>query len=167
MQASQELSNRCDGEAYPSSGFRLSRLGHLYVMSVESRQASDLSIGELMSQLSSQVSRLIRDEMRLAEKEFQQSAKHAGIGAGLFSVAGLFTFFGAATLIAAAVAGLSLALPVWAAALIVGAVLFIAAAVAAVGGRSQAKEVTPAAPRTVETVKADIAEIKDARHGTT
>jgi Flp pilus assembly protein TadB len=136
-------------------------------MSVESKQTADPTIGELMSQLSSQVSRLIRDEMRLAEREFQESAKHAGIGAGLFSVAGLLAFFGAATVIAAAVAALSLLLPVWAAALIVGVVLFIAAGVAALGGRSQAQEVTPAAPRTVETLKADIQEIKDARHGTT
>jgi Flp pilus assembly protein TadB len=136
-------------------------------MSVESKQAANPSIGELMGQLSSQVSRLIRDEMRLAEKEFQESAKHAGIGAGLFSVAGLLAFFGGATVIAAAVAALSLVLPVWAAALIIGAVLFLAAGVAALSGRNQAREVTPAAPRTVETVKADIQEIKDARHGTT
>jgi hypothetical protein len=65
------------------------------------------------------------------------------------------------------VAALALVLPVWAAALIVAAVLFIAAAIAALSARSQAKEITPPAPRTVETVKADIAEIKDARHGTT
>jgi Flp pilus assembly protein TadB len=136
-------------------------------MSVESKQAADASIGELMRQLSSQVSRLIRDEMRLAEKEFQQSAKHAGIGAGLFSVAGLLAFFGAAAVIAAAVAALSLVLPVWAAALIVGAALFLAAGVAALVGRSQAQEITPAVPRTVETVKADIQELKDARHGKT
>jgi VIT1/CCC1 family predicted Fe2+/Mn2+ transporter len=136
-------------------------------MSVESRQAADPSMGELMTQFSSQVSRLIRDELRLAEKEFQESAKHAGVGAGLFSAAGLLAFFGAATFIAAAVAALSLVLAVWAAALIVGAVLFVAAGVAAVVGRSQAREATPAAPRTVETVKADIQELKDARHGTT
>jgi Flp pilus assembly protein TadB len=136
-------------------------------MSVESKRTADPTVGELMGQLSAQVSRLIRDEMRLAEKEFQESAKHAGIGAGLFSVAGLLAFFGAAAVIAAATAALALLLPVWAAALIVGAVLFLAAGVAALGGRSQAKEVTPAAPRTVETVKADIQEIKDARHGTT
>jgi Flp pilus assembly protein TadB len=135
-------------------------------MSVEPKQATDPSIGELMSQLSSQVSRLIRDEMRLAEKEFQESAKHAGIGAGLFSVAGLLAFFGAAAAIVAAVAALALVLPVWAAALIVGAVLFVAAGVAAMVGRREAREATPAAPRTVETVKADIQQLKDARHGT-
>jgi Flp pilus assembly protein TadB len=133
-------------------------------MSVETKPASNASIGELMSQLSSQTSRLVRDEMRLAQKEFQESAKHAGIGAGLFSVAGLLALFGAATLIGAVVAALSLVLPVWAAALIVGAVLLGAAGIAALVGRSQAREATPAAPRTVETVKADIEELKDARH---
>jgi len=136
-------------------------------MNVETKQAADPSIGELMSQLSSQVSRLIRDELRLAEKEFQESAKHAGIGAGLFSVAGLMAFFGAAAVIAAAVAGLALVLPVWAAALVVGAILFVGAGIAALVGRSQAQEVTPTAPRTVATVKADIQELKDARHGNT
>lgn len=136
-------------------------------MSVETKQAAGPSIGELMSQLSAQVSRLIRDELRLAEKEFQESAKHAGLGAGLFSAAGLLAFFGAATFIAAAVAALSLVLAVWAAALIVGVVLFIAAGIAALMGRNEAREVTPAAPRTVETVKADIQELKEARHGTT
>ena len=134
-------------------------------MAVESRPTADASIGELMGQLSTQTSRLVRDEMRLAQKEFQESAKHAGIGAGLFSVAGLLAFFGAAAFIAAAIAALSLVVAVWAAALIVGAVLFIAAGVAALVGRSQAQEVGPAAPRTVETVKADIQELKDARHG--
>jgi Flp pilus assembly protein TadB len=133
-------------------------------MSVESKPATDASIGELMSQLSTQTSRLVRDEMRLAQKEFQEAAKHAGIGAGLFSVAGLLAVFGLATFIAAAVAALSLVLPVWAAALIVGAVLFIAAGIAGLVGRKQAEEVTPAAPKTVETVKADIQELKDARH---
>ncbi|MCV6982186.1 phage holin family protein [Mycolicibacterium pulveris] len=132
-------------------------------MAVESRPAADASIGELMGQLSTQTSRLVRDELRLAQKEFQDSAKHAGIGAGLFSVAGLLAFFGFATLITAGIAALALILPVWAAALIVGGVLFLAAGIAALVGRKQTDEVTPAAPRTVQTVKADIDELKGAR----
>jgi Flp pilus assembly protein TadB len=136
-------------------------------MSLESKPAADASTGELMSQLSSQTSRLIRDELRLAQKEFQQAAKHAGLGAGLFSVAGLLAFFGAATFITAAIAALALVLPVWAAALIVGVVLFAAAGIAALIGRNQTQEATPAAPRTVQTVKDDIQELKDARHDRT
>jgi uncharacterized membrane protein YqjE len=136
-------------------------------MTVQSKPATDASIGELMSQLSTQTSRLVRDELRLAQKEFQQSAKHAGVGAGLFSIAGLLAFLGLMTLTAAAVAALSLVLPVWAAAVIVAAVLLVCGGIAGLIGRNRAKEVTPAAPRTVETVKADIQEVKDARHGRT
>jgi len=136
-------------------------------MSIESKPTADASIGELLSRLSEQTSRLVRDELRLAQKEFQQSARHAGIGAGLFSLAGLLAVLGFATLIGAAVAALSLVLPVWAAAVIVAAALFLAAGVAGLVGRRQADEVTPAAPRTVETVKADIEEVKEARHGRT
>jgi Flp pilus assembly protein TadB len=136
-------------------------------MSIESRPGADTSIGELIGQLSSQTSRLVRDEMRLAQKEFQESARHAGIGAGVFSVAGLLALFGLATLIAAAVAGLSLALPVWAAALIVGAVLLAGAGVAALVSKRQVQQATPAAPKTVESVKKDIEEIRDARHDRT
>ncbi|WNG95017.1 phage holin family protein [Mycobacterium sp. ITM-2016-00318] len=132
-------------------------------MTVESKSAADASIGELMSQMSAQTSRLVRDEMRLATKELQQSAKHAGVGAGLFSAAGLLALLGLMTLIAAAVAALSLVLPgVWAAAVIVAVVLFLAAGVAALIGRKQAEEIAP--PRqSVESVKADIKEVKDAR----
>lgn len=130
-------------------------------MSLESKPGADASLGELLSQLSAQTSRLVRDEMRLAQKEFQESAKHAGIGAGLLSVAGIFAFLGLATVVAAAVAALALVLPVWAAALIVAVVLFAIAGVVALVSKKQADEVTPAAPRTVETVKADIQEVKD------
>ena len=71
-------------------------------------------MSELMTQLSSQTSRLLRDEMRLAQKEFVESAKHAGIGAGLFSAAGLLAVFGLGSVITAAIAALSLVVPVWA-----------------------------------------------------
>jgi|GraSoiStandDraft_5_1057265.scaffolds.fasta_scaffold146394_2 membrane protein implicated in regulation of membrane protease activity len=133
-------------------------------MSTEARPTSDASIGELITQLSAQLSRLVRDEMRLAQKEIQQSAKHAGVGAGLFGAAGLLAFFGFGALVTAAIAAVALALPVWAAAVIVGAALFAAAGVAALLSKRQADDVTPAAPRTVANVKKDIQEVKDARH---
>jgi len=132
-------------------------------MTVESKSAADASIGELMTQLSAQTSRLVRDEMRLATKELQQSAKHVGVGAGLFSAAGLLALLGLMTLIAAGVAALSLVLPVWAAAVIVAVVLFLAAGVAALFGRKQAEEIAPPPRQSVESVKADIKEVKDAR----
>jgi uncharacterized membrane protein YqjE len=134
-------------------------------MSVETKPAADASIGELMSQLSAQTSRLVRDEMRLAQKELQQSVKHAGVGAGLFSAAGLLSVLGLMTLIAAGVAALALVLPVWAAAVIVAVVLFVAAGIAALFGRKQAAEIAPPPQESVESIKADIKEVKEARHG--
>jgi Flp pilus assembly protein TadB len=132
-------------------------------MSVESKPAADASIGELMGQLSAQTSRLVRDEMRLAQKELQQSVKHAGVGAGLISAAGLLAVIGLMTLIAAAVAALALVLPVWAAAVIVAVVLFIGAGIAALFSRKQAEEIAPPVAESAESVKADIKEIKEAR----
>jgi uncharacterized membrane protein YqjE len=132
-------------------------------MSVESKPAADASIGELMGQLSAQTSRLVRDEMRLAQKELQQSVKHAGVGAGLISAAGLLAVIGLMTLTAAAVAALALVLPVWAAAIIVAVVLFIGAGIAALFSRKQAEEIAPPVAESAESLKADIKELKEAR----
>ncbi len=134
-------------------------------MSVQPDAGANASIPELFTQLSAQTTRLVRDEMRLAQKEFQQSARHAGLGAGLISVAGLLAVLGLATLIAALVAALSLVLAVWAAAAIVAAVLFLGAFAAALISRNQAQQVPPPAAEAVDSVKRDIDEIKDARHG--
>lgn len=133
-------------------------------MSIESKSAADAPLGELISQLSSQTSRLVRDEMRLAQKEFQESAKHAGIGAGLLSVAGLLAVFGFAAIITAAIAALSVVLPVWAAALIVAAMLLLAAGIAGVISKGQVQQASPAPEQTVANVKKDIVEVKEARH---
>lgn len=128
------------------------------------KPTEDASIGELITQLSSQTTRLVRDEMRLAQNEFVDSAKHAGIGAGLISAAGLLAVFGLASVIAAAIAALSLALPVWAAALIVAVALFAAAGVAGLVSKKKLDQASPTPEKTVENVKQDIHAVKDARH---
>lgn len=133
-------------------------------MNTEAKLTSDASIGELMSQLSSQLPRLVRDEMLLAQKELQRSVKHAGIGAGLFGAAGILAFFGLASLVAACIAAVALVVPVWAATLIVAAALFAAAGLATLLSKHQTEDVTPAAPLTVSNVKQDIRELKDATH---
>ena len=126
--------------------------------------SSDPSVGELVSQLSSQTSRLIRDEMRLAQVEFKESIKHAGVGAGLMSGTALLALLGSASLVTAAIAALSLALPLWASAVIVAVALFAAAAVAALVGKKQLEEASPTPEMTVANLKDDIQVVKDARH---
>jgi len=123
----------------------------------------DPTLGQLMIQLSDQTSRLVRDEMQLARVELKSTVKHAGLGAGLFSVAGLLALFGVAALITTAIIALALLLSLWASALIATAVLFIAAAIAAVVGKKQLQHVSPTPERTVENVQRDIREVKESR----
>jgi hypothetical protein len=130
----------------------------------EPRPAAEASIGELITDLSAQTSRLLRDEMRLAQKEFVESAKHAGIGAGLFSAAGLLAVFGLASVVTAAIGALSLVVPLWAAALIVAVVLFAAAGIAGLVSKKQLDQASPTPEQTVSNVKQDIHAVKDATH---
>jgi hypothetical protein len=44
-------------------------------MTVQYRPAAEASIRELLGQLSSQTSRLVRDELRLAQKEFKEDIR--------------------------------------------------------------------------------------------
>ncbi len=119
------------------------------------------STGELIGQLTEQLSRLVRDEARLAQAEVAQKAKKLGIGAGLFGGAGLFAFFGLAVLIAAAVLALALVLPGWLAALIIAVVLFVIAGVLALVGKKDVDKGTPPVPsEAIASTKADIATVK-------
>ena len=133
-------------------------------MNVESKTPADPSVSELVSQLSSQTSRLVRDEMRLAQAELRQSAKHAGVGAGLLSAAGLIAVLGLAALVLSSIAALALVLPLWAAALVIGVLLIAAAAIAGLMGRKQLQRTDPVPQQTVASVKRDIDEVKEARH---
>ncbi|NEK60340.1 phage holin family protein [Geodermatophilus sabuli] len=122
----------------------------------------DASTGQLIGQLTEQISRLVRDEARLAQAEVTQKAKRLGVGAGLFGGAGLFAFFGLAVLIAAAVLALALAVPAWLAAVIVAVVLFAVAGVLALVGKKDVDKATPPLPtEAIASTKTDIATVKE------
>nr|WP_201761655.1 phage holin family protein [Nonomuraea sp. K271] len=116
----------------------------------------------MVNDLSEQVSRLVRDELRLARMELQEKGRHAGFGAGLFGAAGVVALFGGGALVAAVVMLLALFLPGWVAAAIVAVVLFIVAAVLGLTGRKQVKRAGPPVPReTLASVRADIDMVKE------
>ncbi|GAA0350577.1 phage holin family protein [Actinoallomurus spadix] len=122
----------------------------------------DGSTGELVGKAARQISELVHQELALAKAELAEKGKEAGRGAGLFGGAGTVAFYGGGTLVAAVVAGLAVALPVWAAALIVGVALLAIAGLLAAAGRSRMRRATPPVPQqTAESVKTDVQEIKD------
>jgi uncharacterized membrane protein YqjE len=126
----------------------------------------DPTLGALVNQLTQQVPELIRSEMRLAQAEVAEKGKRAGVGIGMFSVAGLLAFFGLAALITTAILALALVVDPWLAALIVALVLLAAAAVAGLLGKKKVESAGPPKPeRAMEGVKEDIATVKGGHHG--
>jgi uncharacterized membrane protein YqjE len=117
----------------------------------------DASTGELFSRISEQTSRLIRDELRLAQLEMTEKGKKAGLGVGLFGGAGVIAAFGLGCLIAAAVLALALAVAPWLAALIVGLVLMVVAGAAALVGKKAVGQAAPPVPaEAIDGIKQDV-----------
>jgi uncharacterized membrane protein YqjE len=127
--------------------------------------ADDLSsrpTGELVKQMTEQLSALVREEFRLAQLEMTQKGRRAGKGAGLFGGAVVVALLALGSLVAAVVAALALLLPVWASALIVGVVLLVLAGMLALIGRNQLSRALPPAPRqAVDSVRTDVETLKD------
>ncbi|MFI9255799.1 phage holin family protein [Streptomyces sp. NPDC053069] len=122
-------------------------------------------MGELVQRASQQLTELVRGELRLAQAEMKEKGKRYGKGGGLFGGAGVVGFLMAQALVATVIAALAVASPVWAAGLIVTAVLGVIAAVMALSGKKQVDQAAPPTPvQTVENVKADVAETKESAH---
>ncbi|MEU4088849.1 phage holin family protein [Streptomyces aureus] len=122
-------------------------------------------MGELVQRASQQLTELVRAELRLAQAEMREKGRRYGKSGGLFGGAGLVGFLMLQALVATAIAALAVALPVWAAALIVTVALGAVAAVMALTGKRQADRAAPPKPeQAIENVKADVAEIKRSAH---
>ncbi|MEU5754927.1 phage holin family protein [Streptomyces sp. NPDC047829] len=123
------------------------------------------SVGELVSQATEQLSRLVRQEVALAKMELAEKGKRVGRGGGMLGAAGAIAYVGLIALAGTGVAALSLVLPVWAAALIVTAVLFVIAGVLAMTGRSQLRRAAPPKPEeTLGSVRTDVDVIRERAH---
>jgi len=121
----------------------------------------DASLGEIVARITEQTSALMRDELRLAQLEMARKGKYAGVGAGLLGGGAVFAVFGLGTLVAAAVLGLAVVLPGWAAALIVAGSLFVIAVAAALFGKKGISAAGAPVPKeALASVKLDLEALK-------
>jgi uncharacterized membrane protein YqjE len=135
--------------------------------STETRQEElhEQSIGELLKQLASETTTLVRQELDLAKAEMRDKGKKAGPGFGLIGAAGGVALLALGALTAFFVLALDGAMPNWLAALIVSVVYGAIAAVLYVRGKEKVDDAGSPAPRqTVETIKEDV---QWAKHPTT
>jgi uncharacterized membrane protein YqjE len=120
------------------------------------RQVSvDESVGALVSQLTTDLGDLTRQELALAKAELQAEAKKAGKGAGMLGGAALAGWMVALFLSFTVMWALDEAMDLIWAALIVAVLWAIAAAVLATRGRKELHEVSPKPDQTVESLKED------------
>jgi hypothetical protein len=126
-------------------------------MEERGNQLEDRPVPELLRQLSDQTTTLVRQEIELAKAEMAEKGRTAAPGLGMFGGAGVAGLCAAGALTAFLVLVLSLFLPEWAAALIVGAVLASATYLLARQGKERVSHAgKPVPEQTIETVKEDV-----------
>lgn len=114
-------------------------------------KADNASLGELLGDVTRDLSTLMRQEVELAKAELKQSATKAGKGSGMLAGAGVAGHFVLVFLSLALMFALGALMPLGWAALIVAVVWGIIAAVLASIGRKELKQIK-GLPQTGETL---------------
>ncbi len=118
--------------------------------------AADVSLGELFSDLTTDMSALLRDELSLAKVELKEEITKVGRAGGMFGGAALAGYMTIVLLSFAAAWGLAEVMAVGWAFLIVAVVWAIAAALLYLRGRDQLQKVHPKPELTIDTLKEDV-----------
>jgi len=121
----------------------------------------ETSIGQLIGEISDDLSKLFRQEVELAKAEVRQEASKAGKAAGMLGGAGFAGYMTVVLLSFAIVFGLGNVMDLGWAALIVAVVWGAVAAVLYANGRKKLRAVDPMPRQTVETLKEDAQWLKN------
>ena len=124
-------------------------------------QVEQTSIGDIIGNISNDLSQLFRQEVELAKAELKQEATKAGKAGGMLGAAALAGYLVVLLLTFALVFALGEVIPLGWAAFIVGLVWAAVGAVLYVNGRKKLKTVDPVPRRTAETLKEDARWLKN------
>ena len=112
--------------------------------------------GQIVSSIVAGFSQLARKHVELAKIEAADAVSVRGKGAGMMAGAAVVAMYAIGFLSAAGAAALALVLPVWAAILIVAALMLLVAWVLVMLGRRTIKSAPAPAERTQEALKEDM-----------
>jgi uncharacterized membrane protein YqjE len=115
----------------------------------------ELSIGELFSQLATETTTLVRQEVQLAKVELGQKASQVGKQVALIGLGGAVAYAGFLALIAAVILLLAQFLPAWLAALATGILVTAIGYYMSQQHLTTLKQLDPTPRATVETLKQD------------
>ena len=128
-----------------------------------SPEGADHSTRELLSLAAEQISHLIQDELRYAQKEVQAKAKRSAAGVAMFAAATIVTFLALGALVTAAIIALAQVVTAWLAAIIVAGGLLVLAVVVVLAGKHEISAGTPPLPtEALASTKEDVHMTKEA-----
>ncbi|SCG71090.1 phage holin family protein [Micromonospora inositola] len=122
-------------------------------MSAPEKERTQASVGELLGEVTRDLSTLVRQEVELAKAELREEASQAGKAGGMFGGAALAGFLAVLFVSYAVWWGLSNVMDQGWAALIVAVVWAVAAAVLLARGRTKMRQLRTVLPRTQQTAR--------------
>jgi len=114
------------------------------------------SPGAIVQEVLHDVGEIVQGEIRLAKAEMGEKAQRAGKAGGYFGGAAVCGLLAGASLVAACIAALALAMPVWLAALLMGVILLCITGAAYAGGRAKLRSLDAVPHQTIETVRENL-----------
>ncbi len=124
-------------------------------------RAEDRSLSDLLSDVTSELGTLFRQEVELARVETSEQVSRAAKAGGMLGAAAVIGFLDLILFSFAAAWALSEIVPEGVAFLIVAVVFAIVAGVLAVAGKKRLASVNPVPNQTVQTLKTDVQVAKD------
>ena len=125
-------------------------------MRVTHMAAEDRSFSDVVQAILGNVQEIVRSEVRLAKIEIGEEAAKAKSSTLLLGAGAVTAIFAMLFFLLMIVYALTLVIPSWAAALIVGAALAVVASVMLTAGVRRFKQIHPTPERTVETIKENV-----------
>lgn len=124
-------------------------------------QTPERTIGQLISEATTDLSSIVHGEIELAKSEITTSVSRAGKGGAMLAVAGVLALYALGLLFFAAAWGIQAAgLPLWAGLLIVAGIILLIVGILALIGIKEFKKVQPKPVNAINEAQQTVAALK-------
>ena len=118
------------------------------------------SVADVLQDIIRDVQEIVRSEMRLAKTELREEAAKAKTAAGLLGAGAITSLFAVFFVLLTVVYALTLVMPSWAAALLVGVGLAAIATVMVMAGLNRLKQIQATPARAMDSMKENVEWVK-------
>jgi uncharacterized membrane protein YqjE len=125
------------------------------------QEGDERSLGDLLSELTRDLSTLMRKEIELARVETTEKISNATQSIVWMIAGGLIAYTGVIALVIAVIVALAGLVPLWLSALIVGVLLVVVGTIAINSGRSALRHLSVVPEKTLESIKEDAELVKE------